>query len=1054
METSESSTPNEEKATGLWGQLPSFDPSTDDIREFSQKARFLHGVFPAKDKSNLAPRLAMQCKGTAWNQVRMLDPSKLIQADTGVEYLLEALSAWEETSELKTFELFEKALYKVVQRPDEASHSYALRLRTAFADLSEKVTIKEMQAFVLLRQSALNNEDKKRVLTMAGGSFDLKTVEQAMRTLSTKVLFSTGETKKKIYTTNFAEQEEGSSIHAEEDGGFHSTYHVNVEEEDILTTEHIEHLAHMGDEDALTVMQFEEMMQEIPDLQEALVTYQEARAKINDRKRSRGFWPNKGKGKSFFRGGRKGGTKSGKEELLAKISRTHCKVCGERGHWKAECPKREGAREQANVVQSEMDFDEPLDLPQVIFEQINEDCCSSVESCFSVHSLSAPPQVCIRSQVKQKALKFWSNRVHKYLNKGVKGNKDNGEQAKSKHRMSKMQPVRRPSDVSETGHDRFAAECFHSQVHRNSKQAAGLAILDTGASRSVIGNDHVPSVLGKLPASIRAQVRECPSKVGFRFGNNQIAYSFKQLQIPLMHQKQRIWLLIEVVPKATPFLLSIKTMKSLGAHIDLSQNTCYLQTLNRSLPLKENQNGLIVIDMADLCQPPEKESEAAFLVSSAHISKPPGLPEPTEFQDAHPSRGTGGTSSAVGGDPGVSQVPLCDAVQHDQSCATRRTIAGERDCSNLSADQRGESTEEQDHGAGEHHSEAVSESSSSIAGTFTNEPKSVGDHWHGPVGARRNERRSPKPWNQSWRSTINWSKPRYFPTYGICEHDANSGEAASSSGSQEQSVQDSWNPIGQPIATGFWSASHGKQRWTPSGPHTGRTGPVGNEAHHMGKEAQWKVFQRGLRVRPRVHTLGASKSWKPSRRFGGLSELHDHSTKASSNGSTKSGSVSEWHSIPKNRFQSVYQPLEDVSVTNTEEAKWLKEVFWMVQKGHNKCSKLDLLEVYAYPQSNLTEVAQQCGLKAERFTIEDGDLSTSDESRPLHSQCSMNLINVFVTDNINIHKLPEPAPGRANPSRYPNLPPCIQECLQKQLSKGFSKKKQSQLKYQRIMFPR
>ena len=195
METSESSTPNEEKATGLWGQLPSFDPSTDDIREFSQKARFLHGVFPAKDKSNLAPRLAMQCKGTAWNQVRMLDPSKLIQADTGVEYLLEALSAWEETSELKTFELFEKALYKVVQRPDEASHSYALRLRTAFADLSEKVTIKEMQAFVLLRQSALNNEDKKRVLTMAGGSFDLKTVEQAMRTLSTKVLFSTGETK-------------------------------------------------------------------------------------------------------------------------------------------------------------------------------------------------------------------------------------------------------------------------------------------------------------------------------------------------------------------------------------------------------------------------------------------------------------------------------------------------------------------------------------------------------------------------------------------------------------------------------------------------------------------------------------------------------------------------------------------------------------------------------------------------------------------------------------------------------------------------------------------
>ena len=50
----------------------------------------------------------------------------------------------------------------------------------------------------------------------------------------------------------------------------------------------------------------------------------------------------------------------------------------------------------------------------------------------------------------------------------------------------------------------------------------------------------------------------------------------------------------------------------------------------------------------------------------------------------------------------------------------------------------------------------------------------------------------------------------------------------------------------------------------------------------------------------------------------------------------------------------------------------------MVQKGNNKCSKLDLLEIYAYPKSNLTEVAQQCGLKAERFTIEDGDVSTSE----------------------------------------------------------------------------
>ena len=153
-----------------------------------QKARFLHGVFPAKEKANLAPRLAMICKGTARSQVRHLDPLKLVTPDTGVAYLLDALVSWEETSELKTFELFDKALYRVIQKPDEAAHSYTLRMQAAFDDLGEKTTLKEMQAFVLLRQSCLTNEDKRRVLAMVDGNMSWKEVEKAMRTLSTGVL--------------------------------------------------------------------------------------------------------------------------------------------------------------------------------------------------------------------------------------------------------------------------------------------------------------------------------------------------------------------------------------------------------------------------------------------------------------------------------------------------------------------------------------------------------------------------------------------------------------------------------------------------------------------------------------------------------------------------------------------------------------------------------------------------------------------------------------------------------------------------------------------------
>ena len=78
------------------------------------------------------------------------------------------------------------------------------------------------------------------------------------------------------------------------------------EEEDALTSEHIDYFVSQGDGDAHVVQQFErdfeEMLQEIPDLQQALVSYQAARQKITDRRRSRGFWPaGKSKGKGGFK---------------------------------------------------------------------------------------------------------------------------------------------------------------------------------------------------------------------------------------------------------------------------------------------------------------------------------------------------------------------------------------------------------------------------------------------------------------------------------------------------------------------------------------------------------------------------------------------------------------------------------------------------------------------------------------------------------------------------------------------------------------------------------
>ena len=333
---------SEDKGSHIWTLLPTLDPATDNVKEYIEKVKFIDNICPKKDRPMLAPPLAMLCRGTAWGQVKNLQSDELTDPVDGVKNLLAALSTWEESTEMKTYEQFERAIYKTAQKTDESSMSYVNRLQVAMDELGAK-SVKEFHAFLLLRQSALNPEDKKRVLTMTNGDMDTKKIEKSMRTLATSILAS-GDVKKKVYATNYVEPEP-SFVAMENDsnaGWMSPAYYAEDEEVD---QEYVEMLATQGDADALNVVGFEQdledIFQNVPDLHHALVSYQEARAKILDRKKSRGFWPASGKGKSKGYGkynvNHKG---NGKGNLLLRISRTHCKACGEKGHWKAECPNK------------------------------------------------------------------------------------------------------------------------------------------------------------------------------------------------------------------------------------------------------------------------------------------------------------------------------------------------------------------------------------------------------------------------------------------------------------------------------------------------------------------------------------------------------------------------------------------------------------------------------------------------------------------------------------------------------------------------------------------
>ena len=131
---------------------------------------------------------------------------------------------------------------------------------------------------------------------------------------------------------------------------------------------------------------------------------------------------------------------------------------------------------------------------------------------FSMSVSSMPKPSCIRSHIRTKTHQFWSSKLSKYkgwgnYKEGING--DNG--VKTASRVEPDAPTPHTPDrkafpslkkVMLTISD--AAECHNSQSMARDMSTSGLAIIDTGASRSVIGSDLVPAVLQKFPPSIRS----------------------------------------------------------------------------------------------------------------------------------------------------------------------------------------------------------------------------------------------------------------------------------------------------------------------------------------------------------------------------------------------------------------------------------------------------------------------------------------------------------------------------------------------------------------------
>ena len=501
----------------------------------------------------------------------------------------------------KTYEIVEKALFKCVQRQDESNDSFLARCDVVWSELkAKKIDLDQVHAYIVLRGSLLTSEDKKRVIleseSSTQGALTIDKVSQSVRMLGTAFfneMIGQKKSKGKIY-----DQQTFLTEDVQDEG--HES-HVYVADE-IGEEDYYEQLLLDEDEDALLIADYEsaaaDTLQSDEDLASAYNAYSDARKRLSDRFKNRGFWPvssgkgkskihgSKGKGKSYGRGPRK--------SLQQRIMESTCRHCGKRGHWRAECPERRNASANsaastavtmtAEAVSLE---GEPDALPMEFIQlPVVQDYTIDDSSLHLINVSMAIPNE-LRERLKHKG--SWDY--------------DRGKNLKShppRNEASCHLPMR-ASDQPKIREPDFALFASHGTS----------GILDTGATKSVIGSKLLPSFLEGLPKEVRSQLSRTSCDITFRFGNQGTLDSSQALVIPL--KSIGLGLKIAVVPGETPLLLSNTLLRTLKASINSECQVLSSPMFKHDVHLQLSARGLYLLDVNELLKAQKGPSDRTSL---------------------------------------------------------------------------------------------------------------------------------------------------------------------------------------------------------------------------------------------------------------------------------------------------------------------------------------------------------------------------------------------------------------------------------------------------------
>ena len=607
-----------------WHLIPVFKPGDTDVNEYTRRLEFLANIWPQEHLPLLAPRACMLCEGTAFAKVVRLDPEKLrVNSVDGVKLVVKTLGGvWGQSKLEKKYERFERAIFGTVQKNDETHTSYLARHEVQYEDLmSMGATIEEMRAYILLRNSGLSSDDKKRIIVESKGELEYDKVTSALQLLGSKFFGEVQAGTKtpgrtKTYDANMIDEAEGE-VEEWDEQVFVATENTEDSAFEILLAE--------GDEDALVMSQFEEAivesLQSDPEIASCLNAYADARRRLMDKAKGRGFWGpsknNKGKGK----GKNKGGFKSQfRKPLAQRILESTCRICHQKGHWKAECPQRNkavnssgpptGSSAFAGVSMAFHDGEQEAADGDVISELPENAVAFMVNEVR--HKFMTRSQFHERCFTSQQVLHSWSPKVVQSQIERIRP--DLVTRLRSICRLTK------PDSQSPATHPTLPDPLSVNQDERQALIEEALfashgscGIVDLGASMSVIGARQFQELCQALPKTIKTQMREAPCQVSFRFGNDSTVTGRKAVFFPIGPQ----WIKIVVVPSNTPFLIANSVFRSLGAVIDTGANLIYFKKLDRSIPIVLTERKLYCLDFQDLLTCPQQISKGSAECHSA-----------------------------------------------------------------------------------------------------------------------------------------------------------------------------------------------------------------------------------------------------------------------------------------------------------------------------------------------------------------------------------------------------------------------------------------------------